>query len=75
MRPTVVVDLERTAAGREAAAEAVPEVVSTWLRGQAIVREGEIVGPAEYRAIEQLGLEVACRRWLACCGPRSRWSW
>lgn len=56
LRPTVGVDLERTEANREAAAEAVPEEVSTWQPGQAIVREGEIVGPLEYRAIEELGL-------------------
>jgi cyclic-di-AMP phosphodiesterase PgpH len=56
LRPTVVVDLERTDANREAAAAEVPEEVSTWQPGQAIVREGAIVGPLEYRAIAEIGL-------------------
>jgi cyclic-di-AMP phosphodiesterase PgpH len=56
-RPTVVVDLEATSAQRAAAATAVPEVASSWQPGQAIVREGQIVGRLEYLAVEQLRLE------------------
>lgn len=56
MKPTVVVDPELTQLERERAAEAVPEVAETWRSGEAIVREGDIVGPLELRAIERLGL-------------------
>ncbi len=56
MRPTVVVDPELTQLERERAAEAVPEVAETWRPGEAIVREGDIVGPLELRAIDRLGL-------------------
>jgi cyclic-di-AMP phosphodiesterase PgpH len=57
MRPTVIVDLEATGAQRAAAAAAVPEVASSWQPGQAIVREGQIIGRLEYLAVEQLRLE------------------
>jgi cyclic-di-AMP phosphodiesterase PgpH len=57
VRPTVVVDLDATTAQRAAAAAAVPEVASSWQPGQAIVREGQIVGRLEYLAVEQLRLE------------------
>lgn len=57
VRPTVVVDLEATSAQRAAAAAAVPEVANSWQPGQAIVREGQIVGRLEYLAVEQLRLE------------------
>jgi len=56
MRPNVVVDLAATATARELAAAAVPEIGQVWLPGQIIVREGEIVGPLQARAID--GLEV-----------------
>ncbi|GGI09595.1 hypothetical protein GCM10011354_34860 [Egicoccus halophilus] len=56
MRPTVVVDPDATTARRERAAEETEELASTWRPGQAIVREGEIVGPMQARAIESLGL-------------------
>ena len=56
LRPTVVVDLAATAEARELAAAAVPEVSQVWLPGQIIVREGEIVGPLQARAID--GLDV-----------------
>lgn len=55
MRPTVTVDPDATAAARERAAEAVPEVARVWLAEQAIVREGEIVDAMALRAIERLG--------------------
>jgi cyclic-di-AMP phosphodiesterase PgpH len=57
VRPTVVVDLDATSAQRAAAAAAVPEVASSWQPGQAIVREGQIIGRLEYLAVEQLRLE------------------
>jgi cyclic-di-AMP phosphodiesterase PgpH len=57
LRPTVVVDLDATAAQRAAAAAAVQEVANSWRPGQAIVREGQIVGRLEYLAVEQLRLE------------------
>jgi cyclic-di-AMP phosphodiesterase PgpH len=57
LRPTVIVDLDATAAQRAAAAEAVPEIANSWQPGQAIVREGQIVGRLEYLAVEQLRLE------------------
>jgi len=55
IRPTVTVDPDATAAARERAAEAVPEVARVWLAEQAIVREGEIVDAMALRAIERLG--------------------
>jgi putative nucleotidyltransferase with HDIG domain len=56
LRPNVVVDLAATAAARELAAAAVPEVSQVWLPGQFIVRQGEIVGTLQALAID--GLEV-----------------
>jgi cyclic-di-AMP phosphodiesterase PgpH len=56
MRPTAVVDLDSTNAAQERAAEEVEPVESVWRTGEAIVREGAIIGPMEYRAIERLGL-------------------
>ncbi len=56
MRPTVVVDPELTQLERERAAAAVEEVAETWRAGEAIVREGEVVGRLQMRAIEDLGL-------------------
>ncbi len=56
LRPNVVVDLAATAVARELAAASVPEVSQVWLTGQFIVRQGEIVGPLQARAIE--GLDV-----------------
>jgi cyclic-di-AMP phosphodiesterase PgpH len=57
VQPTVIVDLEATSAQRAAAAAAVPEVANSWQPGQAIVREGQLVGRLEYLAVEQLRLE------------------
>jgi cyclic-di-AMP phosphodiesterase PgpH len=54
LRPNVIVDLAATAAARELAAAAVPEVSQIWLAGQFIVRQGEIVGPLQALAIERL---------------------
>jgi putative nucleotidyltransferase with HDIG domain len=56
LSPNVVVDLAATAAARELAAAGVQEVSQVWLAGQFIVRQGEIVGPLQARAIE--GLDV-----------------
>jgi putative nucleotidyltransferase with HDIG domain len=62
LRPTVAVDLEATAAARERAAAAAPEVVGVWRTGEVVVRAGELVGPLEAAAIAQLDL-----------GGTSRW--
>jgi cyclic-di-AMP phosphodiesterase PgpH len=59
MRPTVTVDPDATDARRERAAEAVNDVVRSWRPGEAIVRQGDVVQPWQYRAIEQLGLTGA----------------
>ena len=56
MRPTVTVDPDATAAARERAAEAVSDVTRVWGPGEAIVREGEVVDPMAFRAVEELGL-------------------
>jgi cyclic-di-AMP phosphodiesterase PgpH len=56
MRPTLVTDAEATRAAREREAESVGEVASVWNVGDAIVREGQIVEPLQYEAIERLGL-------------------
>jgi cyclic-di-AMP phosphodiesterase PgpH len=56
MRPTVVVDPDSTAAAQERAAEEAGTVEEVWRPGEAIVREGAIIGPMQYRAIERLGL-------------------
>jgi cyclic-di-AMP phosphodiesterase PgpH len=56
MRPTVVVDPDATAAARERAADDVGVVESVWRAGEAIVREGTVIGAMQYRAIESLGL-------------------
>jgi putative nucleotidyltransferase with HDIG domain len=57
MQPTVVVDVDATRAQRQEAAEAVPEAADVWVAGDAVVREGEVVGERERRALEALGLE------------------
>lgn len=57
MLPTVVVDPASTAAKREAAAAAVPEVVRTWRLDEIIVRSGEVVTPIQAQALLQLGLQ------------------
>jgi cyclic-di-AMP phosphodiesterase PgpH len=56
MVPTVTIDLERTAQAREEAAAEVEEVASQWRRGEAIVREGEVVSELQMRALERAGL-------------------
>jgi cyclic-di-AMP phosphodiesterase PgpH len=56
MRPTVVVDPDATSAARERAADDVGVVESVWRSGEAIVREGTVIGAMQYRAIERLGL-------------------
>lgn len=56
MRPTLVTDAEATRNARERAAADVGEVASVWNVGDAIVREGQIVEPLQYEAIERLGL-------------------
>ncbi|MCC5949277.1 MAG: HDIG domain-containing protein, partial [Nitriliruptoraceae bacterium] len=66
MRPTVTVDPDATEAARERAAEAVPEVRHQWSAGEAIVREGEVVTPIAFQAIERadLGGGSLWRTWL-----------
>jgi cyclic-di-AMP phosphodiesterase PgpH len=59
MRPTETIDPEETSARRQQAADDVEEVSETWGVGEVIVREGDIVEPMEYRAIERLGLTGA----------------
>jgi cyclic-di-AMP phosphodiesterase PgpH len=56
MQPTVVVDPDATAAAQDRAAEEAGVVEAVWRSGEAIVREGAIIGTMEYRAVEQLGL-------------------
>jgi cyclic-di-AMP phosphodiesterase PgpH len=56
MRPTVTVDPDATSAARDRAAETVTDVTQVWRPGEAIVREGEVVEPMAYEAIQQLGL-------------------
>ena len=59
MRPTVTVDPAATTAARERASEEVAEVTQVWRPGEAIVREGEVVAPMAFEAIQQLGLDGA----------------
>jgi cyclic-di-AMP phosphodiesterase PgpH len=56
MQPTVVVDLDATNAAQDRAAAETEIVEEVWRAGEAIVREGAIIGAMEYRAIETLGL-------------------
>jgi putative nucleotidyltransferase with HDIG domain len=58
LRPNVIVDLEATAIARQRAAAAVDEVSQTWLPGQFIVREGEIVSPLQAVALRELEVGV-----------------
>ncbi len=57
MQPTVKVDPDATAAARDRAAEAVPDVERTWRAGEPIVQEGEVVDPLQMRALRERGLE------------------
>ncbi len=57
MQPTVTVDPDATAAARQRASDAVPDVVKTWREGDVIVRSGEVVSPLQAQALSQLGLE------------------
>jgi cyclic-di-AMP phosphodiesterase PgpH len=59
LRPTVAIDPEATAAARQREADAVPDVTRTWRPGEAIVREGQIIDPMQYRALELLGVDGA----------------
>jgi len=54
LRANVIVDLEATSIARQRAASAVGEVSQTWLAGQFIVREGEIVSPLQAVALREL---------------------
>ena len=58
LRPNVIVDLEATAVARQRAAASVDEVSQTWLAGQFIVREGEIVSPLQAVALRELEVGV-----------------
>jgi cyclic-di-AMP phosphodiesterase PgpH len=58
LRPNVIVDLEATAIARQRAAAAVGEVSQTWLAGQFIVREGEIVTQLQAVALRELEVGV-----------------
>jgi cyclic-di-AMP phosphodiesterase PgpH len=59
LRPTVAIDPEATAAARQREADAVPDVTRTWRPGEAIVREGQIIDPMQFRALELLGVDGA----------------
>ena len=54
--PTVFPDEEATAAARAAAAAAVQPVTRSVARDQRLVRAGEIVTPADYELLTELGL-------------------
>ncbi len=54
--PTVFPDDEATAAARDAAATAVQPVTRSVARDQRLVRAGEIVTPADYELLTELGL-------------------
>jgi putative nucleotidyltransferase with HDIG domain len=57
MQPTVTIDPAATAAARERASAAIPDVVRTWRVGETIVRSGEVVTPIQAQALRSLGLE------------------
>lgn len=54
LEPNLRLDATETELRRERAAEAVQLVTHTFLRGQIIAREGEVVTPEAHRAIEAL---------------------
>ncbi len=56
VRANSFLNAEATAANRAAAREAVPPVVRTIERGEAIIREGDIVTPEDMEALTALGM-------------------
>ncbi|MFQ6057378.1 MAG: HD family phosphohydrolase [Anaerolineae bacterium] len=56
IQPNSLYNAEQTRANKAAARQAVAPVRRTIERGQAIVREGDIVTPLELEALEELGL-------------------
>lgn len=56
IRPNRTLNAASTQAAREAAAQAVPEQISSFQRGQIVVSSGTKLEPADVEALEQLGL-------------------
>ena len=55
LRPTVRPDNEETQRRRDAAADAVEDVIVTFAEGEQIVEAGEVVTEVELQALEQIG--------------------
>jgi putative nucleotidyltransferase with HDIG domain len=68
IRPNTFENLEATEAARQMAAEAVEPIQRTFVRGETIVNEGEIVTVADYEAIQALGLLRSEDRQLSAIG-------
>jgi hypothetical protein len=60
---------ELTSAAREAAREAVPPVISSYLEGETIVQRGDVITPASLEALTQMGLIEPETRWQELVSP------
>lgn len=56
VRANTFENVEATEAARERAANAVAEITRTFLRGERVIGQGEIIGVADYEALNSLGL-------------------
>lgn len=65
IRPTVVVDVDATREARIEAWNAVPTAVVSFIEGENIVEQGEIVRPAHLETIRRLGLLGESRSFLS----------
>ncbi|MBX6771239.1 MAG: HDIG domain-containing protein [Chloroflexi bacterium] len=63
IRPTEEVDQAATDAARRRAADAVQPVVVTLEKGETILRNGDVVGPAELEKLVAAGLRNPVLRW------------
>ncbi|MBV9359209.1 MAG: HDIG domain-containing protein [Chloroflexi bacterium] len=61
--PNTVVNEDATNRARQDARDAVAPVVQTYERGQTIVRDGQVVGPADLEALQALGLGTSELDW------------
>jgi putative nucleotidyltransferase with HDIG domain len=68
MRPTIEVDVSRTAELRNAAANMVPLVRTRVQRGESILRKGELVTPAHLRILAVTGIYPPRVTWAGIAG-------
>jgi cyclic-di-AMP phosphodiesterase PgpH len=66
--PTQVIDLPATNRARAAAGKSVPHVVNTVYANQVVVRQGDLITPAEGEQLKALGLQTQTTGWQDVVG-------